>query len=307
MSKLRQYIPAFLLFLFMWANFAGAADLKAAKQIGIPGPDCLVLRTPAGDLLFDLYPSAAPETVKQIITLVRAGLYDGVSVFRIEPAFVAQLATVYDRATPLTEKQKALLHPLRGEFSQIPHVRGVLSMAREDHLPNSAESSFSILLTDAPHLDGKYAIFGKLRSGDDVLRAIEKIQIDPKTHHPLESFRITQAEIVAAKDVASLRLAGARQVAPRPASTQDTQEITPSLGPTEILVFLLLIVGLALVIALWGAKLDVRVSASIALLIALLAAFLGYAVAAGSIIHNEILGGRSIFWISFYLSDAGAI
>ena len=61
-----------------------------------------------------------------------------------------------------------------GEFSTVKHVRGVLSLARHSD-PASGGSSFSILLGDAPHLDGEYAVFGKLTAGDEVLSALEKL------------------------------------------------------------------------------------------------------------------------------------
>ncbi len=134
----------------------------------------LVLHTPLGNMTFKLFSDIAPQTVEQVLRLVRAGAYDSVRIFRVEPGFVAQVSTAQDRLTPLTNEQQALLRKLPAEFSTLRHHRGILSMAREDNDVNSAESSFSILLGDAPHLDGKYTIFGKLESGSDVLSAIEK-------------------------------------------------------------------------------------------------------------------------------------
>ncbi|CAI0387570.1 unnamed protein product [Linum tenue] len=61
-----------------------------------------------------------------------------------------------------------------GEFSNVKHVRGILSMGRYSD-PNSASSSFSILLGDAPHLDGQYAVFGKVTKGDDTLKKLEQV------------------------------------------------------------------------------------------------------------------------------------
>jgi len=62
-----------------------------------------------------------------------------------------------------------------GEFSDVKHVRGILSMGRYDD-PNSATSSFSILLGPAPHLDHNYAVFGTLVAGDEVLAEMEKVE-----------------------------------------------------------------------------------------------------------------------------------
>jgi len=116
-------------------------------------------------MTFKLYPHVAPKTVEQVMRLVRAGAYDSVNIFRVEPGFVAQLSTVRRRDGVIK---------LPAEFSALHHHRGILSMAHEENDINSGESSFSILLGEAPHLDGKYTIFGELVSGQEVLSAIEK-------------------------------------------------------------------------------------------------------------------------------------
>ena len=77
------------------------------------------------------------------------------------------------RTAPLDEFQRAAAsQSVPGEFSELKHTRGTLSMARYDD-PNSGTSSFSILLGDAPHLDRKYAVFGRMTMGDEALRSME--------------------------------------------------------------------------------------------------------------------------------------
>ncbi|HJT79047.1 MAG TPA: peptidylprolyl isomerase, partial [Gemmataceae bacterium] len=124
-------------------------------------PERVVLRTVAGDVVLALYADVAPGHVHQILKLVRLGAYDGTHFCRIDPTFVAQISTAYDRLSPLTPEQRAAIHPLKAEFSGLRHRRGTLSMARDDGKPDSAETSFSVLLADAPHLDGKYTVFGE--------------------------------------------------------------------------------------------------------------------------------------------------
>lgn len=155
----------------------------------------LVLKTSAGELVAELYPTVAPQTVSQICRLVEAGLYDTTPFFRLERNFVLQTANVQGRALPLSVAQRALIQKIPGEFSHIKHQRGVLSMGREDHDINSAESSFSILLADAPHLDGKYTIFGKIIDGWKTLERIESLPRNAR-HQPEVPLEIIKAEIV---------------------------------------------------------------------------------------------------------------
>ncbi len=132
----------------------------------------IVLSTVYGELVLALYAEAAPKHVEQILRLVRLGAYDTTHFQRVEPGFVVQLSTIHDRLTPLTEAQRRAETDLPAEFSsEIRHRLGTLSMARGEHR-DSARSSFSILLADAPHLDGRYTIFGVVESGGSVLRRI---------------------------------------------------------------------------------------------------------------------------------------
>ncbi len=174
------------------ADLATASPVK--KSSSTLTDTRLRLKTSLGEMGFKLYADVAPQTVEQISRLVRAGLYDSVRIFRVEPRFVAQLATVQDRSTPLNAQQKALVHKIPAEFSALRHRRGILSMARQDNDINSAESSFSILLGNAPHLDGKYTIFGELDSGSSVLSAIE--ESPRKGNAPIRRIEVLKAEII---------------------------------------------------------------------------------------------------------------
>ena len=114
--------------------------------------DCVILHTIGGDVVIALYPDVAPEHVKQILQLVRLGVYDHTHFHRVEPGFVIQLADVHQRPLPdtLTEAQEKAIHPLHAEFNAaIKHRRGIVSMARADGQPDSATTSFSIILGDA--------------------------------------------------------------------------------------------------------------------------------------------------------------
>lgn len=136
----------------------------------------VVFQTNYGDIEFGFYPTIAPITVDHIFKLVRLGGYNTNHIFRVDKGFVAQVADVTSgRSAPMNENQRREAEKtIVGEFSDVKHVRGILSMGRYDD-PNSAQSSFSMLLGDAPHLDGKYAIFGKVTKGDETLRKLEEL------------------------------------------------------------------------------------------------------------------------------------
>ncbi|PIN24972.1 peptidylprolyl isomerase [Handroanthus impetiginosus] len=140
------------------------------------GSTRVVFQTDYGDIEFGFYPSVAPKTVEHIFKLVRLGCYNTNHFFRVDKGFVAQVADVVGgRTAPLNEVQKLEADKtIVGEFSDVKHVRGILSMGRYSD-PDSAQSSFSILLGDAPHLDGQYAIFGKVTKGDETLRKLEQV------------------------------------------------------------------------------------------------------------------------------------
>ncbi|XP_042984452.1 peptidyl-prolyl cis-trans isomerase CYP23 isoform X2 [Carya illinoinensis] len=133
-------------------------------------------QTNYGDIEFGFFPTVAPKTVEHIFKLVRLGCYNTNHFFRVDKGFVAQVADVVGgRSAPMNEEQrKEAEKTVVGEFSDVKHVKGVLSMGRFAD-PNSAASSFSMLLGDAPHLDGQYAIFGRLTKGDETLRKLEEL------------------------------------------------------------------------------------------------------------------------------------
>ncbi|XP_047176233.1 peptidyl-prolyl cis-trans isomerase CYP23 isoform X2 [Vigna umbellata] len=140
------------------------------------GSTRVVFQTKYGDIEFGFYPTVAPKTVDHIFKLVRLGGYNTNHFFRVDKGFVAQVADVSNgRSAPMNEDQKRESDKtVVGEFSDVKHVRGILSMGRYDD-PDSGSSSFSILLGDAPHLDGKYAIFGKVTKGDETLTKLEQL------------------------------------------------------------------------------------------------------------------------------------
>lgn len=119
----------------------------------------------------ELYPDIAPETVKNFVTLVEKGFYDGVIFHRVIPGFMIQ------GGDPTGTGTGGPGYSIKGEFASngvpnpLNHQRGVLSMARTGE-PNSAGSQFFVMVADSPHLDGQYAAFGKIIEG---MEAADKI------------------------------------------------------------------------------------------------------------------------------------
>lgn len=121
-----------------------------------------------GDIMkAELYPQTAPNTVKNFVSLVQKGFYDGLIFHRVIPNFMIQ------GGCPEGSGMGGPGYGIKGEFADngftndLKHTRGVLSMARSQ-MPNSAGSQFFIMVADSPHLDGQYAAFGKVIEGLEV-------------------------------------------------------------------------------------------------------------------------------------------
>jgi peptidyl-prolyl cis-trans isomerase B (cyclophilin B) len=167
------------------------------------GAERVVLRTDAGDIVVALYPKVAPRNAEQFLRLARAGLLDTSSFFRIEPGFVAQVDTRQRSATTTPDQLKAMIDVPREMSTKALHKRGVLSMAYVDGKPDGGGTSFSILLGDAPHLDGQYTAFGEVVHGMDVVDTIAAAPLDG--NRPRQRIAITSAEIVARATMPTLR------------------------------------------------------------------------------------------------------
>ena len=129
-----------------------------------------VIKTTHGEIVLAFWPDVAPKTVENFKALAKKGFYDGTCFHRIVQGFMVQ------GGDPLTKDPKAESrwgtgdpgYKIKAEFSDKPHVRGVISMARSSD-PNSAGSQFFICLADARFLDKQYTAFGQVIKGDDIL------------------------------------------------------------------------------------------------------------------------------------------
>ncbi|MBR4122163.1 MAG: peptidylprolyl isomerase [Erysipelotrichaceae bacterium] len=136
----------------------------------------------------------APVTVENFLKLVNKGFYNGLTFHRVIPGFMIQ------GGCPLGTGTGGPGWSIKGEFrangfaNNLKHTAGVLSMARA-YDPDSAGSQFFIMHKDAPHLDGQYAAFGKLVSGQEVVDRIAMVRTDFRDK-PLEPQVIESMTVV---------------------------------------------------------------------------------------------------------------
>jgi peptidyl-prolyl cis-trans isomerase B (cyclophilin B) len=131
-----------------------------------------------GTIRIALYPEIAPKTVENFAKLAGEGFYDGTTFHRVIPDFMIQGGDPNTRDTiPKNDGNGGPGYTIDDEFSNAPHLRGVVSMANRGH-PNSAGSQFFIVHQDKPHLDGHYAAFGRVIEGIDIVDAIAEVEID---------------------------------------------------------------------------------------------------------------------------------
>jgi len=141
----------------------GLLALSAAAQ----ERSVCVLETEKGTLVFRLYPEVAPRTAARIGELADSGFYDGILFHRVVADFVVQAGD------PTGSGDGGSGRTIPAEFSHLHYVRGSVGMARDDDI-HSNDSQFFICITDQPHLDGKYTLFGQVIQGEDVLDRIRQ-------------------------------------------------------------------------------------------------------------------------------------
>ena len=136
-------------------------------------------------IVLELYPDKAPNTVANFVELASSGYYDGLIFHRVIENFMIQ------GGDPTGTGSGGPGYAIKGEFSQngfskndIPHERGVISMARSNAY-DSAGSQFFIVHQDSPHLNGGYAAFGRVLEGMDTVDAIAAVPTNPVNDRPL--------------------------------------------------------------------------------------------------------------------------
>jgi cyclophilin family peptidyl-prolyl cis-trans isomerase len=153
----------------------------------------VTLKTTLGSIQIKMEPDWAPNTVRNFLKLVSTGWYNGTAFHRVVKGFVVQGGMADTRLGDGTHPADRWVHSIKGEFrNDVKHERGIVSMARTDD-PDSATTSFFLMLGAAPHLDGQYAAFGRVVTGLEVLDAFEKEEVDGET--PKRRLELIEATI----------------------------------------------------------------------------------------------------------------
>ncbi|MDC0878424.1 peptidylprolyl isomerase [Candidatus Marinimicrobia bacterium] len=161
--------------------------------------DVAVISTNFGDMVVEFYPDIAPMHVDSFIALINEEYFNGTTFHRVIPGFMIQggdpNSRNENRATHGTGGRAGKFFGLGNEedpstwlipqeFSDTPHVKGILSMARTND-PNSASSQFFVCHDNANFLDNNYTVFGKVIDGLDIIDQIANVAKD-QNDNPLE-------------------------------------------------------------------------------------------------------------------------
>ena len=139
-----------------------------------------VLETTKGKVVIALLPDVAPMHVARIKEMTQEGQYDGVVFHRVIDGFMAQTGDVQfgKKEAPSFDAAGAGMGGsskpnLKAEFSDVPHKRGTVSMARSQS-PDSANSQFFVCFDEAPWLNRQYSVFGQVISGMENIDKLER-------------------------------------------------------------------------------------------------------------------------------------
>ncbi|MFQ5477869.1 MAG: peptidylprolyl isomerase [Candidatus Krumholzibacteriia bacterium] len=170
---------AFIGVLFVSQLNAGQNTEKKENSVGeptkapqagdkdIPEGNHIRIDTKDGEIMIELYPDTAPNTVANFKALAGRGFYDGLKFHRVIAGFMAQ------GGDPEGSGMGGPGYQIKAEFNERKHVRGTLAMARSAD-PDSAGSQFYICFDAQPHLDGQYTIFGQVTEGMELVDKIRQ-------------------------------------------------------------------------------------------------------------------------------------
>lgn len=156
-----------LILAFGMAGTCLAADAPAKGGDAVNASNArAVIKTKLGDIEIKFLPDVAPKHVENFIKLAKSGFYNGTIFHRAIPGFMIQGGDPNTKDSLRKEAygQGGPGHNVKAEFSDLPHKRGVVSMARAQD-PDSAGSQFFVVVEESRFLDRKYTIFGEVVKG----------------------------------------------------------------------------------------------------------------------------------------------
>jgi len=176
-----------------------ATENTKAPQNEIPEkvdhPIVQITMQDGSQMVFELYPEYAPQTVENFVNLSQTGFYNGLKFHRIMKGFMIQ------GGDPQGDGTGGANENIPGEFAEngfdqntLKHTKGIISMARSGN-PNSASSQFFIMHGENSYLDGKYAAFGKLIQGEAVLDQIAETPVAANPNSPQKEVSLPVQEV----------------------------------------------------------------------------------------------------------------
>lgn len=173
-----------------------AVDPFDGASVENMGSQCVTLETELGTIEMGMMPEVAPEAVRNFLNLSATGAFDTTTFSRVVKNFVIQGGDLQTSQNWNAELAKRMMHHLPDEPGLVKHVRGIVSMARTEE-PNSATTHFFILVNAAPHLDSKFAAFGTVTKGMEVVDAIN--QAPGNGEKPEKPVKIVHASVAVCK------------------------------------------------------------------------------------------------------------
>src|SRR5690242_12168467 len=173
-----------------------AAEPFDGASVEKMGAQCVTLDTELGAIEIAMLPENAPEAVRNFLNLSATGAYDTTTFSRTVKGFVIQGGNLQTSDKWGPELARRMMHHLPDEPGLVKHVRGIVSMARTEE-PNSATTHFFILVAPAQHLDSKFAAFGTVTKGMEVVDAINQAPADGEK--PDKPVKIKRAIVVTCK------------------------------------------------------------------------------------------------------------
>jgi len=177
--------------LFLSAGLVVAADDSTASKAEAPKGQRAIIKTKFGDIEMKFFPDVAPKHVENFIRLAKSGFYNGTIFHRVIPGFMIQGGdpNTKDSLKKDTYGQGGPGYSVKAEFSDIPHKRGIVSMARAND-PDTGGSQFFIVVEDSRFLDNKYSVFGEVIKGIGVADKIVNLSRDERDN-PKERVEVT--------------------------------------------------------------------------------------------------------------------
>lgn len=178
---------------------AEIAELKAnlvyIEAVPVEEGEIAVLETSLGTIKFKFFTDVAPNQCANFKKLANSGFYDWTTFHRVIPGFMIQGGDINSKnSDPRDDGTGDPGYNVDAEFSDIKHIKGIVSTARTPDI-NSAGSQFFIMHAVSPNLDGQYTVFGEVIEGMEV---VDMIAAAPKdmNNRPDENIYMKRVRVI---------------------------------------------------------------------------------------------------------------